>query len=125
MLYWLKDAAVRYGLVLLLMAFDIISGMVKATIADTPFSSAKMASGMFKKMGSLLCMAASDVLYFIAPRYLDVELQIQIWVFLYVAAMETVSIFENVGSEEMKKLAHKIAGLMKNKAGGGEDDGYE
>lgn len=117
MVVWLQDAAVRYGFIAVLMVLDILSGIIKTKVNGNEFSSAKMAAGMYKKAGTFLVLVLSDVIYFIAPRYLEINIEIQIWVFLYAAAMEIVSISENVTDGRMKEMFKKIAQLFESKGG--------
>lgn len=117
MVIWLQDAAVRYGVIAVLMVLDILSGIIKTKVNGNEFSSAKMAAGMYKKAGTFLVLVLSDVIYFIAPRYLEINIEIQIWVFLYAAAMEIVSISENVTDGRMKEMFKKIAQLFESKGG--------
>lgn len=121
MIAWLQDAAIRYAVLLVIMALDIISGVIKTKVNGQAFSSAKMASGLYKKAGTMLVMVLSDILYFIAPRYLEINIEIQIWVFLYAIAMEIISISENVTEGRMKELFKRISDLMYSE--GGDDNG--
>lgn len=112
MIAWAQDAAIRYITILVIMALDIISGVIKTKVNGQAFSSAKMASGMYKKAGTLLVMVMSDILYFIAPRYLELNIEIQVYVFLYALAMECISIVENMTEGRMKELLLKFVNLF-------------
>ncbi len=91
----MTDIGVRYGLILLVMLLDIISGIVRSKVDGEKISSSIMYKGLWKKMSVLVTMFLSDIFYVMSEYYLGIHIDIRKAVFLYNFAMETVSIAEN------------------------------
>ena len=94
--------------ILILSALDILSGVVKVKIKRLKYSSAKMSSGLFKKVGNIICLFTAVIIDRYAYDIIGVALFNYVWT--YVLAMETLSIYENIGEKE---LLNKIKGLLK------------
>lgn len=103
-----SEIAFRYTTVLLMMFIDIISGIVKVKRTRKKFQSARMANGLYKKMGTLLCMAAAEILSVIAVKYIGIEISITKPVYIYVVAMECISVYENCGQAGLLEIIKKV-----------------
>ena len=84
----------RYWIVLLptfLMAMDIITGWIQATINGT-WDSTKMRTGLFRKSGELLVIVIAYVVY------VAIELPVDVPAFIaaYIIIMEIISVCENL-----------------------------
>lgn len=100
-------AVIRYASALAFMALDIVSGVVKVKCTRRKFISAKMSSGLFKKIGNILCMVVTDVLFVSSKYVLGMELDIRIPVYAYIVIMECVSIYENCGDSGLIDILKK------------------
>ena len=88
---------------------DILSGIIKTLANDEKLKSAKMASGLYKKTGNAVCLATAYVLSMYMYDVIQINLFDIVW--LYTSGMNTISIFENVGSP---KMIEKVKELFKN-----------
>ena len=109
-----KDFTFRYTTILILMLLDIISGLVKVKRAGEKYESAKMATGLYKKISTILCMVVADVLSFISANYLMYTIALVKPVYIYIIIMETLSIVENCDKAELKDLFSKFIEGLKN-----------
>ena len=109
-----KDFTFRYTTLLILMLLDIISGLVKVKRAGEKYESSKMATGLYKKISTILCMVVADVLSFISANYLMYTIALVKPVYIYIIAMETLSIVENCDKAELKDLFSKFIEGLKN-----------
>lgn len=83
-------------IVIIFIAFDVLTGWLKAFSTGTTDSSI-MRQGLFHKMGELLAMAFGYLCQFTLP-YIGVEYNIPFAVAIgtYITLMETASIVENI-----------------------------
>lgn len=116
----------RYWVLLLplaLMAADIVTGWIQATINGT-WDSTKMRTGLFRKSGELLAIVVAFIIY------VGLELPVDVPAFIagYVIIMEIISVCENLDqaglpvptwiTKRLRKVADDIS------AGDDEDDKY-
>lgn len=102
------DIAFRYVTTLILMALDIVSGVVKCFTKNEKFSSAKMATGLYKKTGTLCILFLADVLKIISARYLQTDIDIALYVYLYVVLMESLSMAENWATDDIVQIIKNL-----------------
>ena len=98
----------KFICILILSALDIMSGVVKVKVKKLKYSSAKMSSGLFKKIGNIICLITAVTLDRYAYDIIGTALFNYVWA--YIVAMEVLSIYENIGE---KALLKKIRGMMK------------
>lgn len=98
---------------LILMALDILSGFLKVKINHLKFKSEKMASGLYKKTGTLTCLLTAYILQRNFSEISDINLFY--WMWIYVVVMEAVSIFENCANEKMIEMLKKGVKHIENK----------
>ena len=103
-----NDLTFRYVTILLIMFIDIISGVVKVKRMGKKYESAKMASGLYKKIGTLLCMVTADILAVMAQEYMHENIVIVKPVYIYIMSMESLSVYENCGQAKLKDVFLKI-----------------
>jgi phage-related holin len=96
----------RYAVILVLQAVDILSGIFKTKRNGGKLKSAKMASGLYKKMGTILAMVAADVLAVVAAHE-GIGFNICKPVFLYIVAMEALSVYENADDAGLLNIFKK------------------
>lgn len=96
------------------MSVDIISGIVKTKRNRKKFSSAKMATGLYKKTSTLLCMIVTDILAVNSDYIIGIELDITKPVYVYIIFMEALSVFENCGEIGLIDLLKKFMENVKN-----------
>lgn len=116
----------RYWVLLLpifLMAADIITGWIQATINGT-WDSTKMRTGLFRKSEELLVIVIAYIIY------VAIELPVDVPAFIagYIIVMEIISVCENLDqaglpvptwiTKRLRKVADDIS------AGDDEDDKY-
>lgn len=103
----------RYASLLLIMALDILSGVIKTKVMRKKFVSSKMSSGLFKKMGNILCMVVSDLLAVSSHYVIGFDIDIRIAIYVYIFFMECLSIYENCGDsgllDILKKALERVA----------------
>lgn len=104
----MSEYAIKYGCLLLVMVMDIIAGLAKSARLGHSFSSAKMASGFFKKIGMLACVIASEVVDIVFAIYFNGQIAISIFVYLYAIATEIISIAENTGDTELLRRIKEV-----------------
>ncbi len=98
---------IRYASALSFMALDIFSGVIKVKCTRRKFTSAKMSSGLFKKIGNIVCMLITDILFVSSKYVVGIELDIRIPVYVYIVIMECVSVYENCGDSGMVDILKK------------------
>lgn len=108
------DISFRYITILLIMFLDIISGVVKVKRTRKKFESQKMATGLYKKIGTILCMVSADLLAVVSVNYLHLNLIIVKPVYIYIVAMECLSVYENCGQAKLKELFTSLIEGVKN-----------
>lgn len=84
----------RYWVILLplfLMAADIVTGWIQASVNDT-WESTKMRKGLFRKSGELSVIAVAYVVYVAISLPVDVPAFIAV----YISIMEILSVCENL-----------------------------
>lgn len=109
-----RDATIRYASILILMAIDIVSGVVKVKRVGEKYESAKMATGLYKKISTILCMVVADVLSVVAEYYLMTNITLVKPVYIYIIAMESLSVYENCDRAGLKEIFVKFIEGMKN-----------
>ena len=98
---------IRYASALAFMALDILSGVVKVKYTRRKFTSAKMSSGLFKKIGNIVCMLITDILFISSKYVVGIELDIRIPVYVYIVIMECISVYENCGDSGLIDILKK------------------
>ena len=98
---------VRYASAIAFMALDIVSGVVKVKCTRRKFTSAKMSSGLFKKIGNIVCMLITDILLVSSKYVVGIEIDIRIPVYVYIVIMECVSVYENCGDSGLIDILKK------------------
>ena len=109
-----KDITFRYVSIIILMFVDIISGLVKVKRAREKYESQKMASGLYKKISTILCLVVADVLSYVASNYLMIAVTLVKPVYIYIIVMESLSVYENCERAELKELFCKLIEGIKN-----------
>lgn len=109
-----RDMTFRYGSILILMLVDIISGIVKVKRVGEKYESKKMATGLYKKIGTILCMVVADVLSFVAVNYLMYSITLVKPVYIYIVVMESLSVYENCERADLKELFLNFVDGLKN-----------
>ena len=104
----------RYASLLLIMALDILSGVIKTKVMRKKFVSSKMSSGLFKKMGNILCMVVSDLLAVSSHYIIGFDIDIRIAVYVYIFFMECLSIYENCGDSGLIDILKKALERVTN-----------
>lgn len=96
--------------VLIFIAFDVLTGWLKAFSTGTTNSSI-MREGLFHKIGELLAMAFGYVCQYTLP-YIGVEVSIPFAgaIGTYIVLMETASIVENISiiNPQLAKILDKV-----------------
>ena len=110
----MRELSFRYVTILLIMFIDIISGVVKVKRTGVKYESAKMATGLYKKIGTILCMVTADILAVMACEYMHMNFTIVKPVYIYIVLMESLSVYENCGQAQLKELFLKIIEGFKN-----------
>lgn len=103
----MKIIAFRYVCVLAFQALDIMSGFLKCRRRHIKISSAKMATGLYKKMGFLVCLVASDLLS-VYGSIIDLHISLAIPVCTYLIVTETISIYENTNDTKLTETVKTI-----------------
>lgn len=98
---------IRYASALAFMTLDIFSGVVKVKCTRRKFISSKMSSGLFKKIGNIVCMLITDILFVSSKYVVGIELDIRIPVYIYIVIMECVSVYENCGDSGLIEILKK------------------
>lgn len=107
----------RYWILLLplfLMAADIVTGWIQATINGT-WDSTKMRVGLFRKSGELLVIIIAYVIY----AAISLPVDIPAFIASYIIVMEVISVCENLDqaglpvpvwvTRRLKKVAHDLS----------------
>lgn len=96
-----REVFIRFSVylvvVLALAVCDFIMGILAAKISGIPIQSGKMATGLYKKTGNIVCMAVFigvDITLAFLGGY-TIKYVFSTTVFLYICAMELTSIGEN------------------------------
>ena len=116
----------RYWVLLLplaLMAADVVTGWIQATINGT-WDSTKMRTGLFRKSGELLAIVVAFIIYV----GLDLPVDVPAFIAGYIIIMEIISVCENLDqaglpvptwiTKRLRKVADDIS------EGEDEDDKY-
>ncbi len=116
----------RYWVLLLplaLMAADVVTGWIQATINGT-WDSTKMRTGLFRKSGELLAIVVAFIIYV----GLDLPVDVPAFIAGYIIIMEIISVCENLDqaglpvptwiTKRLRKVADDIS------EGDDEDDKY-
>ena len=116
----------RYWVLLLplaLMAADVVTGWIQATINGT-WDSTKMRTGLFRKSGELLAIVVAFIIYV----GLDLPVDVPAFIAGYIIIMELISVCENLDqaglpvptwiTKRLRKVADDIS------EGDDEDDKY-
>ena len=109
-----RELSFRYVTILLIMFIDIISGVVKVKRTGVKYESAKMATGLYKKISTILCMVTADILAVMACEYMHMNFIIVKPVYIYIVFMESLSVYENCGQAQLKELFIKLVEGFKN-----------
>ena len=107
----------RYWILLLplvLMAADIITGWIQATVNGT-WDSTKMRIGLFRKSGELLVIIIAYVIY----AAISLPVDVPAFIASYILVMEVISVCENLDqagvpmpvwiTHKLKKVAHDLS----------------
>ena len=107
----------RYWVLLLpifLMAADIITGWIQATINGT-WDSTKMRTGLFRKSGEMLVI----ILAWAISIAINIPVDIAAWIAIYICIMEIISVCENLDqagvpmpvwiTRKLKKVAQDLS----------------
>lgn len=109
----MKVIAFRYVCVLAFQALDLISGFLKCKRRHIKLSSAKMATGLYKKMGFLVCLVASDLLS-VYGSIINLHINLAIPVCTYLIVTESISIYENTDDTKLIEVVKNILkGVLK------------
>ena len=96
----------KFLCILILSALDIMSGVVKVKIKRLKYSSAKMSSGLFKKVGNIICLFTAVIIDRYALDIIGVALFNYVWT--YILVMEVLSIYENIGEKELLNTIREL-----------------
>ena len=104
------------GLALVLSAFDIVTGWIKA-IASHSFSSTKMREGLLHKIVLVLVIFLAIILQGFTAHIGDTGWNIPLVspVCLYIAVMEVASVLENVKAAYPELADTKLFSLFENR----------
>lgn len=98
------------AIILLFIAFDIITGLLKA-FATQAYSSSVMRTGLYHKLGEVLAFifgVACDILF----PYIGVKIPVSLAgaICIYISFMEVGSVIENIAAinPDLAKYLHKI-----------------
>lgn len=98
------------AIILLFIAFDIITGLLKA-FATQAYSSSVMRTGLYHKLGEVLAFifgVACDILF----PYIGVKIPVSLAgaICIYISFMEVGSVIENIAviNPDLAKYLHKI-----------------
>lgn len=96
-----REVFIRFSIylvvVLALAVCDFIMGILASKISGIPIQSGKMATGLYKKTGNIVCMAVFigvDITLAFLGGY-AIKYVFSTTVFIYICAMELTSIGEN------------------------------
>ena len=111
------------------IALDFITGLFQALATQT-FTSSKMRTGLFRKVGLILCVILGVLVDF-AQGYLDLGITVPVSAAIcaYICIMEISSILENVCAINPNLLPGRLTALFggttggKNYAEGGQNGG--
>ena len=101
-----------YYIVFAFIALDFATGLLKA-LATQAFTSSKMRTGLFRKVGLILCVILGVLVDF-AQGYLDLGVTIPVAAAIcaYICIMEISSILENVCAINPDLVPDKLAALF-------------
>ncbi len=98
------------AIILLFIAFDVITGLLKA-FATQAYSSSVMRTGLYHKLGEVLAFifgVACDILF----PYIGVKIPVSLAgaICIYISFMEVGSVIENIAAinPDLAKYLHKI-----------------
>lgn len=111
-----------YVITFLFIALDFITGLIKAGATGT-FTSTKMRTGLFHKVGLILCMILG-ILVDYAQTFIDLGISVPVAAAIcaYIILMEIASIIENVCQINPELLPDKLAGIFGGLKGGDSHD---
>lgn len=94
------------------IALDFVTGLVKAC-ASGSFTSTKMRTGLFHKVGLILCVMLG-ILVDYAQGYLDFGISVPVTVSIcgYICLMEIASILENICQINPELMPEKLLGFF-------------
>lgn len=100
------------------IALDFITGLFKALATQT-FTSSKMRTGLFRKVGLILCVILGVLVDF-AQGYLDLGITVPVSAAIcaYICIMEISSILENVCAINPNLLPGRLTALFGGTTGG-------
>lgn len=98
------------AIILLFIAFDIATGLIKS-LSTHSYQSSVMRQGLFHKLGEIVCFIFGAVCDIFLP-YLGVKIPVSIAqsICVYIVVMEIGSVVENIGeiNPDLAKYLHKI-----------------
>ena len=98
------------AIILLFIAFDIVTGLIKS-LSTHSYQSSVMRQGLFHKLGEIVCFIFGVVCDIFLP-YLGVKIPVSIAqsICVYIVVMEIGSVVENIGeiNPDLSKYLHKI-----------------
>lgn len=98
------------AIILLFIAFDIVTGLIKS-LSTHSYQSSVMRQGLFHKLGEIVCFIFGVVCDIFLP-YLGVKIPVSIAqsICVYIVVMEIGSVVENIGeiNPDLAKYLHKI-----------------
>jgi len=98
------------AVILLFIAFDIVTGLIKS-LSTHSYQSSIMRQGLFHKLGEIVCFIFGVVCDVFLP-YLGVKIPVSIAqsICVYIVIMEIGSVVENIGeiNPDLAKYLHKI-----------------
>lgn len=113
----------RYWILLLplvLMAADIVTGWIQATINGT-WDSTKMRVGLFRKSGELLVIIIAYVIY----AAISLPVDVPAFIASYILVMEVISVCENLDQAGVPMpvwITHKLKKVAHDLSSGDEED---
>lgn len=98
------------AVILLFIAFDIVTGLIKS-LSMHSYQSSVMRQGLFHKLGEIICFIFGVICDIFLP-YLGVKIPVSIAqsICVYIVVMEIGSVVENLGeiNPDLAKYLHKI-----------------
>lgn len=113
----------RYWILLLplvLMAADIVTGWIQATVNGT-WDSTKMRIGLFRKSGELLVIIIAYVIY----AAISLPVDVPAFIASYILVMEVISVCENLDQAGVPMpvwITHKLKKVAHDLSSGDEED---
>jgi toxin secretion/phage lysis holin len=113
----------RYWILLLplvLMAADIITGWIQATVNGT-WDSTKMRIGLFRKSGELLVIIIAYVIY----AAISLPVDVPAFIASYILVMEVISVCENLDQAGVPMpvwITHKLKKVAEDLSNGDDEE---